>query len=267
MRYIIACSIWIILAGVAAACSLQAAKAPVQAGSVVVTDSPTTTFLPIIMAPLPINPTLVPSAPTAWVTSSLTPTITPQPLQTTAVITAWSTYTDPRGVTLEYPTHWQVLPGEYGSVTFRLALEREYRTMFDGGISVTIYDLPLAERAMADPSKRTANSLSTKVYWSTPITVGVTTGWLVVIGFDNFDGRFGPGKWDREPLLDAEYYNEQNELAVQLMSDFDDITDFDDESTIMAQTVGLAETVAQRHSVFDHMLKSVRFPAPPAEGQ
>jgi hypothetical protein len=41
-------------------------------------------------------------------------------------------------------------------------------------------------------------------------------------------------------------------------------TSFDDESTLLAQQIGLAAMVAERYPIFDHMMKSVRF-FPPGE--
>ncbi|RIK26200.1 MAG: hypothetical protein DCC55_40165 [Chloroflexi bacterium] len=175
------------------------------------------------------------------------PVVTPDP-----IATGWAVYTEPNGLSIEYPADWAIR-----TLATSARFDRYFESPAKGQIILSVYPLPPEYAASTDPYNWGPNEGGYGVHWGTPITVTDAPGWLFVWGFDNFDGYMpDEGLWrdGGTPTLMAMYYSEQNELDVRLTA-----FGFDDESTLMAQEVGLAATVAERFPIFDHMMKSVRF--------
>jgi hypothetical protein len=178
----------------------------------------------------------------------------------TATITssiAWETFVTQQGVAVEYPDGWeirtiQMIPDNY---YFSPPGFHPPETISSQQLMLEVYHRPLADREIANPYSW--QDASERLHWATPIAFEQAEGWLLVWGDDNFDGQFPyPGLWEHPAMLMAIYYDEQQQLDIRISDSFDD------ESTLLAQQIGLAETVAQRYPVFDHMMRSLQFVEP-----
>jgi hypothetical protein len=232
------------------ACSFQESRplAPIQSGALVtpsaVSPSPDTSPLVIVTPRSPSTP--------GSEASSVTPSLT---LTDSIASLEWTTYHDPKGVIIEYPVGYEVRSFPWDYVRFDAPnVDAELPTIRET-FALEVSLRSLADREIANPYSW--QDASVKVHWGTSIAVEGAKGWLFVWGEENFDGRFpDPGLWQRSAELMAIYYNEQNQVDVRIT------TSFDDESTLLAQQIGLVETVRQRYPVFEHVMNSVRFVEP-----
>ena len=174
------------------------------------------------------------------------------PTTSTLTSTGWATFTLPSGLSIEYPANWRV----------RTIATAPYNYYFDSPQTIVVDGVPRAQVMLevypypmpTDPYSWAPNEGGYEVHWGTPISATSTTGFLFVWGSENFEGREpGYDLWRGGAGLMAMFYSKQNELEVWLTGSFDN------ESTLLAQQIGLAATVAERYPIFDHMMKSIRF--------
>ncbi len=226
-------------------CSLQPASPQVDSFAAVsggVEPTPAPTILPTLAV---TNTNFV---------SPLSPSETPT--QTTST---WSTYTVTDMLAIEYPVGWEIrtvqtIPAKH---YFSPPGFNPPETISNEQITLEVYPRALADRDIANPQSWMPNTGGYEAHWLTPIQIEEADGWLFVWGA-SAEGRLDieSGLWAYAPTLRAIYYSETHELDVRLS------VSFDDESTLLAQEIGLAETVAQRYPTFEHMMKSVRFVEP-----
>jgi hypothetical protein len=171
----------------------------------------------------------------------------------------WATYHDPKGVSIEYPATYEVHTFPWDYVRFDPPAVDSPLFEANQQFSLEVYYRPITHREIANPYSWVPNEGGAEVHWGTPLTIEGAEGWLFV-GGASAEGRLDieSGLWAHTPpvSLMAIYYSEAHELDVRLS------VSFDDESTLLAQEIGLAETVAQRYPTFEHMMKSVRFVEP-----
>ena len=173
--------------------------------------------------------------------------------------TEWTRYTSPLGFSLEYPSGWH-LEVEETWATERtsdlwIAPIADYSS--PEVIRIHTWLHPEVVDGLASPYNAVPNEGGYNVYWPTPITLSKAKGLLYVWGKEN-NLTIG-GKWAMLPTLYVSFYSPILDTEVQIIGG-----DFDDESTLRAQRIGLAATVAERYPIFDHMMKSIRF-LPPGE--
>lgn len=215
-------------------------SAPVAGGGATVTVAPPplpTATSTALASPLVVETTMAPTMPT------------------------WSTYKVGNKLTIEYPSGWETRSLELAPANtdyyFSPPGFHPPETMSDEQLTLGVYHRPLADRAIANPMTWMPNEGGYEAHWLTPIQVVGAEGWLFVWGA-SAAGRSDvkSGLWAYGPELMAVYYSERYELDVRMMGGFDD------ESTLLAQEIGLVATVAQRYPVFEHMMKSIRFVEP-----
>jgi hypothetical protein len=182
--------------------------------------------------------------------------LSPLIAETTIPTATWSTYIPKPGVSIAYSSTWSVhtvatIPDTYYFDPPGVDFPAEHTTK---RMTLNVYPFP----EPSDPYSWMPNEGGYEVHWPTPVTIGGAEGLLFVWGSANFEGHDpGYGLWagGGGASLMALFYNEEHQLEIWLTAAFDD------ESTRMAQAVGLAATVAERFPIFEHMLHSVRFHA------
>ena len=202
--------------------------------------------------PLFISPVTVPSA--------TVPSAT-EPQRTVQKITEWSTFTHVSGVSIEYPTGWTVEQFSWGSsdtVYFTLPTAGDSNGTAEESITLSIYQRPLAERAVTDPYNWRPNEGAVEVQWAQPVAVDNATGLMFV--WAPYDAFVPPDPFSPyTPLLPsilAIYYSALHELDVRVESNLKE------ETVEIVRKQWFDAAIPQQEPIFLHMVQSVRFPTP-----
>jgi hypothetical protein len=150
------------------------------------------------------------------------------------------TFTHPGGVSVAYPSDWQITTLAGSGIRFSLPIKTDLLSSQAPNyiVQFNVYERPLADRAIADPHTWSPNEGRVEITWEKPICVPGAEGLLFLWGSHN---------------LNAVLYNEKEELDVRLS------TSLDLESFQMTGQIGLDAVILQRFHVFNHMVGSIRF--------
>jgi hypothetical protein len=210
------------------------------------TFEPTTTSYPIRSSTPTFTQTVTPTTtPLPTKTPEPTITLTPTFFPLFPVVKEWSTYTFPFGdvrVSIQYPADWRVNLNSYPygdtAITFRLDSQIERSRNY--GISLSIENLPIADRHFTDPHTWEPNEGGLKVIWEKQLKVDDLTGIEFIWGSDKLGSLYG------------NLYSQEYELDLRLNGTFDHI----DEKDVIE--IGYDKIIQEHFYVFEHMLQSIR---------
>ncbi len=165
----------------------------------------------------------------------------------------WNRHVDVSGVAVEYPLGWEALPYSSEGRDRPIPSSASQAEALRQQLSIEIIPRLRSEFTPPDSIAEMASS-TPRIHWQTPIQIAEGTGWLFVVGQENFDQE-NPnyGLWASEPILMAGYYDNERELEISIFSSFDD------EGTLLAQQIGLEATIAHRYPIFEHVIKTLQF--------
>src|SRR4030067_1827942 len=131
------------------ACDLSETTSPIAITSRLSTERP-----PSSLNPMPSSSyTIIPIA-----------TPIPAPIPFLPTVTAWSTFTNPKGVSLEYPANWQIKTiTTYDHPLFTLDTMSGVSTYYY--IYLNVFDRPIEEQRITDPHVWESPDYSYEILW------------------------------------------------------------------------------------------------------
>jgi hypothetical protein len=172
---------------------------------------------------------------------------TPTPLPILPTVTDWSIFTNPSGVSIEYPANWQIKTRtDYDNPLFTLDTTSAVSSYY--WIYLNVFDRPIEEQRITDPHAWESTDYSYEILWEKPIILDSLSGTEVVVNHYKTDENQSGGKIQLMAVL----YSETYQLDIRLS------TSFDKETADLALEEGFDAVIAEKFTVFEHMLQSIR---------